>query len=652
MRNHPASRSTRRRGVAMVLVMLAVAFGAVLSYAYLMGQSTSAKVAGNAASKAQARAIAEAALGLAVYYVKTHDTWRTDKLPGEWATNQPLGGGTFTVRGDDGEDTNGDGIVEGDGSFTDDTLDMLTLTATGAYRGTQHTVRAVVPPNKVAMMLVPNPSSMTAEDTDRYTLLGNWAWKVRLLKASGTAADFTAAASGAHVIYVPAHCNPGSSVIDQLKATDLPIVSEDINLPSATKVASSGGRTWTGTSIDVPQLTRTVTDDAGNESTQVYTNYITSVFPVGSQTICNRSATLLYVDGDTIGAQALATRTGQPTQSALLILEAGALGSDKRPSRARRVILPWGGANNTFSISSLNTNGQTVLRRSLYWAGSSWRGCLPGIAVWNTVEVKDLGTVDGYNSTLGAYGGANVNGLSTMSNNAVAGNCIKLSGGLVKCNVFVSPDADLNQVVNVASGASLTGVCRKLSLNAPALTPQAPQNMGGSIGDRTYSLGTYIASGDIHFGKLTICGFTTIRVSGATRIYCDRGLTISQGGSLTLATDASLMLYTAGDVTIKDAGTLNMAFGCPAMVQWYIMKGKVQLQGSAQACAQIQTYDGVMEVHDLSSFFGTFIGKSLTVSNSGAFHVDTSCSGTIVTLGGGFDLARIVSSGTRWVEMH
>jgi hypothetical protein len=653
MGQHPASRRLRRRGVAMVLVMLAVAIGVVLSCAYLTGQSTSATVAGNAGSKAQARAVAESALGMAMSYVRTHDDWRTAKAPGQWASDQPLAGGTFTVRGDDGEDTNGDGVVEGDGSFTNDTMDMLTLTATGRYRGTEHTVRAVVPPFKQAAMIVPNPVSLATEDTDRYTLLRNWGWRVRLLKAAGTNADYDTAVAGVHVIYAPAHSSLGATILARLASADLPIVSENMNLVTTMKVASTASRTWSGTSMDVLQLTRTVTDDAGNESTQAYTHYITSVSPVGVMAVCGQSATLLYVQGASLGAQTLATRTGQPTQPALAVLEAGALQTDGHPALARRVILPWGGASNTFAIGSLNSNGHILLRRSLDWAGSSWRGPLPGIAVWDKLEVKDMGLVDGYNSASGPYGGANVNSLPVISTNSLLSDGLKVSGGLVKGNAFVSPLANLGQVLDVSAGASLTGVQQNLSLNVPIPTPEPPAGMGSSIGDRTYSSGTYTALGDVHFGKLTITGAGTVRVRGATRIYCDQGLTIDQSGALTLRnSSASLLLYTAGPVTIRGSGALAANMADPTKVRWFVLKGAVQLQDDARVYAQAQTFDGTLTVGGNSLFYGTFLGKRATIGGSGAFHVDTSNSAILSNLVGGFDLARVVSAGVRWVEMR
>jgi hypothetical protein len=590
---------------------------------------------------------------MALSYVQTHDDWRTARLPGNWVTDQSLAGGTFTIRGDDGEDTNGDGVVEGDGSFTDDTMDLLTLTATANYRGTVHSVRAVVPPHKLAAMIVANPDSLASEDTDRYTLLRNWGWRVQFMKASGLSTDFDTAVAGVHVIYVPAHCTPGFFINSRLSTTNLPIVSENLNMGTVTKVASLSSNTWSGTTMDVLPLTRTVTDDGGNPSVQSYTHYITSVFPTGSLTVCGSSTTLSYAQGTLLGAQVLANRTGQPTQPALVVLETGSLQTDGMPSPARRVLLPWGGDSGTFTIGSLNSNGQNVLRRALDWAGSSWRGPVPGVAVWDTARVSALGLIDGYYSSAGPYGGLNINGLSVVSTNSLMTNALKLSGGLVKGSAFVSPQANVNQVVNVLAGASLTGSRQNLTLNVPIPNPQPPSGMGASIGDRTYSSGIYTVSGDVHFGQLTIKGTAVVKANGATRIYCDKGLTLGSTGAIVMQTITStLALYTAGPVSLQGSGGLGTTTADPTRIQWFILNGDVQVGGETQVYALTQSYDGTLTLGGGSQYYGTFVGKRVVVSGSAAFHVDTSNSATVSTLGGGFDLSRVVASGVRWVEMH
>lgn len=134
----------RQRGVALVLVVLAVAVAFILSLSFMNAQATNAGIARNVTNQINARQIAESALQLAIGEIERNPSYRSAHPNGAWATNQALLGGTFTITGEDGTDTDGDGIVDGDGDLTDDSSDPITLTATATYNGATHTVRAII----------------------------------------------------------------------------------------------------------------------------------------------------------------------------------------------------------------------------------------------------------------------------------------------------------------------------------------------------------------------------------------------------------------------------------------------------------------------------------------------------------------------------
>ena len=161
-----------RRGVALVLVLMATVISTILAYSFVTAQSTLQGVARNVENAAQARGVAESGLRLAVAYVNANSDWRSVRTSGTWVTNQTLGAGTFTVVGEDGEDLNGDGIItqptEGDGDLVDDSSDLLTLTVTGTASGASHITRAVLTPVPGAGMIgrwnLDETSGLTASD--------------------------------------------------------------------------------------------------------------------------------------------------------------------------------------------------------------------------------------------------------------------------------------------------------------------------------------------------------------------------------------------------------------------------------------------------------------------------------------------------------
>ena len=137
-------RTSRRRGVAMLLAIFASIVVFVMVIAFAAASSLSPRISGNIRNRARARSIAESGLQMAAAYVVSNNTWRTDKTPGTWVSNQALDGGTFTVTAQAGEDTNGDGIVEGPGNFTSDPTTPVTLTVTAQLNGAKWTSQEVL----------------------------------------------------------------------------------------------------------------------------------------------------------------------------------------------------------------------------------------------------------------------------------------------------------------------------------------------------------------------------------------------------------------------------------------------------------------------------------------------------------------------------
>ncbi|MCP4593610.1 MAG: hypothetical protein GY842_22975 [bacterium] len=141
-----ARSSTGRRGVALVLALIAVVIGVTLATSFLAAQSTTIGIARNVENHSKAVRVAESGLEVALAYVRANSDWRTEQPHGTWVTDESFGEGTFTIVGEDGWDTDGDGAVNGDGDLTDDTDDLLTLTVTGRVSGASHVAQAVVTP--------------------------------------------------------------------------------------------------------------------------------------------------------------------------------------------------------------------------------------------------------------------------------------------------------------------------------------------------------------------------------------------------------------------------------------------------------------------------------------------------------------------------
>ena len=167
----------RRRGVAILLAMIATIVSSIVAYTYLASQETSIALARNLRNHAQARFIAESGLDLAIALVKSNGNWRTAYTHGTWVSNASLLGGTIAIKGEDGQDSNGDGVIsnpaEGDGNLADDASDLLTLTVTATASGATAVSRAVLTPQAGSTMIVYGEQSQAY---CRYRTLSGSSW--------------------------------------------------------------------------------------------------------------------------------------------------------------------------------------------------------------------------------------------------------------------------------------------------------------------------------------------------------------------------------------------------------------------------------------------------------------------------------------------
>ena len=346
--------SQDQRGIALLLVVFAVAIATVLSLSFLSTQATTSGISANLTRHAQAKQIAETALQLTLRKISTSNTWRNEYPSGVWFTDQSLLGGTVTVRVDDGMFDLTTSLVEGDGDLANNPSDFVTILATGNYQGTSHTVRMQVRPALAVgsvnvLMIVANSGSLTESETARKALIESWNWNVNTLPASSGIDDYAAAIALAHVIYVPED-GGSTNVGSKLSGTELGVVFEDGDLFNPMGL-STEQTSFQGSSIRIVDNT----------------HYITSPFGMGELTFATSSGRAEAAHGTIVGGlRPLAWWPGTERR-VLAAIDTGQLLSNGSPSPGRRAALPFAG----FDVSAMNDDGKTLLRRSLEWAAQA-----------------------------------------------------------------------------------------------------------------------------------------------------------------------------------------------------------------------------------------------------------------------------------------
>ncbi len=136
----------KRRGVALLLVMIGLVVCTLLTAGFLSTQGTSIAIARNERDAEQCRMLAQAGIDLCFAQIRALDKarttadqpgWREKMSPGTWLSNYAIGGGTVTVAAHSAGTTD---------SFTADYHQAIVLTSTGFANNRQFTLTATISP--------------------------------------------------------------------------------------------------------------------------------------------------------------------------------------------------------------------------------------------------------------------------------------------------------------------------------------------------------------------------------------------------------------------------------------------------------------------------------------------------------------------------
>ena len=385
----------------MLLVLMSVAMAVILSLSFLNAQVTATGMSENVARRAQAKALAESGMDMALAYIETTSNWRTQMSEGTWVSSHAYAGGSIKIVGNDGQDTDGNGTIEGDGDLTDDATEPVTLTSTGTFDGVSHTVHAVVtpmPPKRRLLMVVADTTSLDSEEMDRKAQFVDWNYTVTLIGHDETQSAFDAAVANADVAYIPERVY-SSSVNTKLTNAPIGVVCEEYRIYYDLSVSTSNGYGYNGeTQINVTNTS----------------HYITEVFSAGYNTIVtNSSSELSYISSSLApGATVLAERRAN-SSPVLVVIDSGGTLANSSSAAGRRVVLPWG--DYYFRWYHLTPMGLLIAQRSLEWASEK---SIPNqIAHWDLDEFSGTNASD----SVGGFDGTYQNGVTLRNSGAMVG---------------------------------------------------------------------------------------------------------------------------------------------------------------------------------------------------------------------------------------
>jgi type II secretory pathway pseudopilin PulG len=202
------------------------------------------------------------------------------------------------------------------------------------------------------LLVVSDATSPTDQDTARKNLLESWDYKVMLISASDTQANFDEALALSTVAYVVEQQQ--STVLGtKLRDAAVGVVNEEVEL--RVEFGFCSNRDW-----PAPTDSINVIDNS---------HYMTSPFPIGWLQVCTGSEELINLAGNIPPGLRTLSQIVDPASNlspGMAVIDSGGELYGGGTAAARRVQLPWGRVG--FDINGLNTDGQTIMQRAVEWA--------------------------------------------------------------------------------------------------------------------------------------------------------------------------------------------------------------------------------------------------------------------------------------------
>ncbi len=623
-RRRSIARRHGRRGVALLLALIAVILAATLGYSYLNAQGTAVGIALNLNRQAQARYIAETALQGTLAYLQAHTDWRTTRTHGVWAEDQPFAGGVYTIRGEDGVDLDHDGIVDGDEDLSPDGTGnehLLTLTAIGRVDGFSHVVRAVLTPvaggdpSLVGHWRFDETSGTTASDSSGNghtgTLLNGAAWN------AGGMLDGCVSLDGTNDFVSV----PSSTALNVTSAVTFAVQIHAVTWGGPSGVTANRRILQKGYNDDQYRLTSeggSLKFDLRNVAALTASLPATGRWVHVAATYDRGAGQMrLYYDGELVASRTASGLIGT-TNNNLCI---GTKKLTPAPS----------GYNDNFSgrIDDVRIYNRALTQAEIAALVGS-RPAGPALAVADSIEIWGSGSgiqcfIDAFDTAVGPYGGANVlTDQAIISTNSTSSQKIKIDRATVKGHVQVGPGGNPASVIALYSRGEITGTQTTLAAAVPMHTITMPSGMPASSGNWNLSAGTTTLSANRRISNLNMSGGSTVlRVTAPVVLQVDGSVSVSGGSRLEIADGASLDMYVSGSIGLYNTCQLNMNTGDPARLRIFLSAGIV-LADKPKLCAQVQNPNGSMEMWGTgnpgSQFFGTYVGKSFKMGEHAQFH--------------------------------
>ena len=214
------------------------------------------------------------------------------------------------------------------------------------------------------------------------------------------------------------------------------------------------------------------------------------------------------------------------------------------------------------------------------------------------MQINGNPVIDSYNSTNGAYGGANVADNGDVGTNSIAAQSVAFIGNtVVKGDAEVGPNGNPNSVVYIGTNASITG------------------NLTTSSGERDYQP---TSTNAVSLGNLSLAGSTVQYLGAGTYRYSS----ISIGGNAQLVATGPVTIYVDGPVNLGGNGVVTQNNTPPNFLLYVTTDSTVKLSGNSAFYGGIYAPASPIQNSGNGALYGGLVSKTYDQTGNGAVHYD------------------------------
>ena len=253
------------------------------------------------------------------------------------------------------------------------------------------------------------------------------------------------------------------------------------------------------------------------------------------------------------------------------------------------------------------------------------------------VNIHDNTYVDSYNSTAGAYGGANVVSAATLGSNTPDTGDKRIhvtQNAVVNGDAYCGYQTDPAQRIEVKDAAVVTGTRASLSgtkTYTAAAAPTGLTNYGNLKIDKGDTVNINYSG---KYGTFEIAGKSIVNITGDVTLHLTTKLKIDDGCTLNVATGARLtvVLDDGGDGTLEMHANarVNTASLIPSdlsIVGTTKVNGKVTFKSQTDFYGSIYLPKADFKFEGTPQVFGSVIADRVELKGSTQFHYDQGLTG-------------------------